>query len=60
MCGRVGGLDHCHGLEAGVAHRLEYYISVWYCGWTLEGLQYGFNLNFPLVYQTGTSLQKAT
>ena len=29
---RVWGLDHCHGLKAGVVHRLEYYISVWYCG----------------------------
>ena len=42
MSWRVWGLDHCHGLKAGVAHRLECYISVWYCGWTLEGLQYSF------------------
>ena len=44
------GLDHCHGLKAGVAHRLEYYVSVRYCGWTFEDLQYSFQPNFPLVY----------
>ena len=51
MSWRVWGLDHCHGLKAGVARRLEYYISVWYCGWTLEGYTVQLSYpNFPLVY----------
>ena len=51
MSWRVWGFDHCHGLKAGVAHRLEYYISVWYCGWTLEGFTVQLSYpNFPLVY----------
>ena len=57
MSWRVWGLDHCHGLKAGVAHRLEYYISVWYCGWTLEGLQYSFQpKNSHWCTRTGASL----
>ena len=47
MSWRAWGLDHCHGLKVGVAHRLDYYISGWYCGWTLEGLQYSFQPKLP-------------
>ena len=54
----VWGLDHCHGLETAVAHRLEHYISVWYCGWTLEGLHCSFQPKLPIgVPDLGASLQ---
>ena len=55
MCGE---LDHWHGLKAGVTHRPEYDISVWYCDWTSEGLQYSFQPNHWCTRTLGHDLEK--